>query len=276
MRNFSADKCISSFFKTIYIAGIVALPVGIGLYVSVRNGKLGGVELYRSGYICGKEPPTREDIAARGNISTCLDIRMSPGSSFSSLCLQAGGLDKPAVWCNEEDEYYPYYLCWSPCDKCGTAWRIFDSIDNDQSWYKRLTSAQSNSTALPPEDEWLYWSDYSSEWLDIDMNITSCSTLEAAANSSWDTIPSSCFSDAIYVGVNPWSNAASSLLIIGGIFWFLTLFCGCLKCINPRHCPLNRFPDKDDDSRDDYGHITICCGYLLCTYRVGEQEVAAD
>ena len=237
----------------------------------------------------------------------CISVENSheydPMNQFSPLCLQASGLvDKPAVWCNDGRPYktvyygkggvtyagyayantgskshvsygYGAYLWWSTCDKCGTGWRIFKTMDDDQSWYKRLTSAQPNNTDLPPEDEWLYWSDYSSEWSDIDMNITSCSTLEAAAkNSSWDTIPSSCFSDAIYVGVNPWSNAALPLLLIGGIFWFFTLFCGCLKCINPRLCPLNRFPDKDDD----YGHITICCGYLVCEYRVGEQEVAAD
>lgn len=230
MRNFSADKCISSFFKTIYIAGIVALPVGIGLYVSVRNGKLGGVELYRSGYICGKEPPTREDIAARGNISTCLDIIMSPGSSFSPLCLQAGGLDKPAVWCNEEDEYYPYYLWWSPCDKCGTAWRIFDSIDNDQSWYKRPTSPQPNTTEMPPIDGWLRWLTSRQEWDSVaSVYIDTCynmSLASEATNISEDTtydIPSSCFSDKIHVGMNPWHTAGLVLLLIGAFVWGVTL-----------------------------------------------------
>eukprot|EP00573_Skeletonema_grethae_P005134 CAMPEP_0201696990 /NCGR_PEP_ID=MMETSP0578-20130828/8987_1 /ASSEMBLY_ACC=CAM_ASM_000663 /TAXON_ID=267565 /ORGANISM="Skeletonema grethea, Strain CCMP 1804" /LENGTH=260 /DNA_ID=CAMNT_0048183039 /DNA_START=156 /DNA_END=935 /DNA_ORIENTATION=- len=237
MRNFPAELCMSCMILLIYIAGLVALPVGIGIFVSVKNGKLGGERLYRSGYICGKEPPTREDIAARGNISTCLDVLMSGsfGRSFSSLCLQAGGLDKPAVWCNEEDEYYSsYYLWWSPCDKCGTAWRIFDSIDNDQSWYKRPTSPQPNNTELPPTDGWLGWQASRQEWESVSsVYIDTCynmSLVSEATNISEDTrydIPSSCFSDEIFVGKNPWHNAGLALLVIGGIFWGCTLLSFC-------------------------------------------------
>ena len=58
---------IGYFFIGIFIAALVALPVGIGIFVSYNNGKLGEHELHRSGYICGTEPPTKEEIAARND-----------------------------------------------------------------------------------------------------------------------------------------------------------------------------------------------------------------
>lgn len=135
---------IEYFFIGIYIAALVALPVGIGIFVSYNNGKLGEHELYRSGYICGTKPPTKEEIAARNDIPTCLNIKgiRRFGVGTTTICLQASGLDKPAIWCNEAESSVNswderikrhYFLWWSPCNKCGTAWRIFDEIDNDQS-----------------------------------------------------------------------------------------------------------------------------------------------
>ncbi len=247
----------------VYIASFVALPVGIGLYVGTSNGKLGGVNVnaYRSGYICGKEPPTREDIAARGNISTCLDVQDLLWYG-KNLCLQAGGLDKPAVWCNEEDDSFrSHYLWWSPCDKCGTgtAWRIFTSIDNDndQSWYKRPTSPQPNKTDSPPDDGWLRWESSHNEWFEFDddaVNITTCSMilpeLEAtnisiSEGARYD-IPSSCFSDRIsFIQQNPWNRAGYILLWIGGICWWITF------------CTITFPPDGEDEDGGSKFHLII-------------------
>ena len=235
---------IGYFFIGIYIAALVALPVGIGIFVSYNNGKLGENTSYRSGYICGTEPPTKEEIAARNDIPTRLYVTNMEGYSFTNkpLCLQAGKLDEPAVWCNE---VRPLFLWWSPCNKCGTAWRIFDEIDNDQSWYKMPTSSQPNNSAVPPQDGWLHWRQQDEEWEDSNMIIGSTNVLgyyneedvntpyynEEDINTNNDNnntrhdIPDSCYSDDIYIGLNlnPWYRAGTILLTIGGIFWGLTL-----------------------------------------------------
>ena len=235
---------IGYFFIGIFIAALVALPVGIGIFVSYNNGKLGEHELHRSGYICGTEPPTKEEIAARNNIPTCLYVTHMGRYPFANrtdyklgpLCLQSGKLDKPAVWCNE---VRPLFLWWSPCNKCGTAWRIFDEIDNDQSWYKRPTSSQPNNSAVPPQDGWLRWDQGNEEWMTRnDLVLNSCpseANISAANvnNTSYDyDIPASCFSDNIYIGVNPWSKAGLPLLIVGTICWY-GILCSFLQSICP-------------------------------------------
>lgn len=188
-REDKVDSACAYFFRGIYVAAIIALPLGIGIYASANNGKLGEYNIYRSGYICGTEPPTREDIFARSGIPTCLDIK-SIGNQYINdpFCLQAGGLDKPAVWCSEKGPYLTddgdqdkVYLWWSPCDKCGTAWRIFKTKDDDQSWYKRPTSPQPNNAAIPSKDGWLYWTGL--RWREtITMGITTCSSNNEDAN----------------------------------------------------------------------------------------------
>ena len=223
------DVCnlIVYFLVVIYIAALVCLPVGIGIFVSYKNGKFGEYDIYRSGYLCGAQPPTAEDIAARNDIPTCLKFKDNRGP----LCLQAGKLDKPAVWCNEGG--YKRFLWWSPCSKCGTAWRIFKEMDNDQSWYKRLTSPQPNNSAVPPEDGWLEWDQYNEEWEDFNTSISTCSSWGAGYyneedvndnnNSTHYAIPNSCYSKRIYVGINPWYRAGKIMLIIGCIFWGIPL-----------------------------------------------------
>ena len=76
------------------IAALIALPVGTGIYVSSNKGKF--PDEYRSGYICGAEPPTQKDFTAR-DIPICLNMRTDVAERTSTYCIQAGGLDKPAV-----------------------------------------------------------------------------------------------------------------------------------------------------------------------------------
>lgn len=69
------------------------------------------------------------------------------------------------------------------------------------------------------------------------MSIASCpseanNSAANVNNTSYD-IPASCFSDNIYIGINPWSKAGLPLLIVGATFWFCSLYGFLLsKCPN--------------------------------------------
>jgi len=158
----TSDNRTMANFKRIGIIAVTlagVLPLLTGIIIMVRiNGE------FRSGYICGEEPPTQEDLAARGSaVPICLDPVYNSSLEYGSIedvpfCLQAGDLDKPPVWCSQSYEFKAV-LWWSPCDKCGTAWRIYDTQDDDQSWYKQptTTSLQPNSSTSPSADGWLKW-----------------------------------------------------------------------------------------------------------------------
>jgi len=218
----------------LFVAALIALPVGIGLLVGSNNGKF--PDTYRSGYVCGIDPPSVEDYIARGNISTCINMQSSKWrSGITNNCLQAGGLDRPAVWCNQQ--YKPNeYVWWSPCNKCGTAWRIYNTQDNDQSWFKRPTSSQPNVSAMPEEDGWLAWDRYDEKWRETSMTISSCSSLSdgyyeedegnnnftlssSSTGSNEYNIQSACYSDEILVKTNKASSAAAPLLFLGLVAW---------------------------------------------------------
>ena len=239
-----ASKICGWVVIALFVGALIALPIGIGLLVGSNNGKF--PDTYRSGYVCGLQPPSVEDYIARGNISTCINMQSSKWrSGITNNCLQAGNLDKPAVWCNQQ--YKPNeYVWWSPCNKCGTAWRVYNAQDNDKSWFKRPTSSQPNVSAMPEEDGWLAWDRYDEKWRETTMTISSCSSSdgyyyedEGTANnftlSSSSTgsnneynIPSACYSDEILVKTNKAYSASLPLIIIGSIAW-----CGFLQALIP-------------------------------------------
>mmetsp|Transcript_38092 Transcript_38092/g.77788 ORF Transcript_38092/g.77788 Transcript_38092/m.77788 type:complete len:298 (+) Transcript_38092:71-964(+) len=240
----SRSKFVMFFYRGLFITSVIATITFSQLQTKTK------VHHTRSGYICGAEPPTQEEIAARSAIPICLNINTGNTTSYSydqfqlsnrPLCLQAGALDKPAVWCTNAITTglrYPspvtwpsIFLWWSTCDKCGTAWRIFRTQDNDESWYKRPTSPQPDSSVIPSEDGWLEWvredgwldSDYTGpdpEWKDtsISISISECysdSGTDGGTNSTTNyTIPSACYSDKIYAGTNPQYNTAFNILLM--------------------------------------------------------------
>ena len=222
LRRWGATQFIHAAIIVLFIAAFLALPVGLGILASSNKGRF--PDEYRNGYICGAEPPTQEEFTARSNVPVCLNMLDKMRPIYGPLCLQAGGLDKPAVWCNQKLEEV---LWWSPCDKCGTAWRIFETQDNDQSWYKQPTSPQPNSSTIPLEDGWLKWrGDY---WEGASLSISSCSSNEDEGtnfrtNGTNYDIPPACYSDEIFVQTNPLNSAGLPLVIIGAIAWY----CVCL------------------------------------------------
>ena len=241
-------------FQVFVVVSLLIFPIGICmlLIASVRYAKSGGgrkfFASYRSGYICGAKPPTQEDFVARSAVPICLNLNINAGKetrygdyvSNRPLCLQAGGLDKPAVWCTEELhtaelELPPLFLWWSPCDKCGTAWRIYDTQDNDESIFKRPTSPQPNRSAIPLEDGWLEWEKENKSWKKaLSVSISECysdggySGTEDGTNSTTDyTIPPACYSDDIYTSGIPVAVLALLLLVIG---FGCILFICCDEC----------------------------------------------
>mmetsp|Transcript_11767 Transcript_11767/g.20119 ORF Transcript_11767/g.20119 Transcript_11767/m.20119 type:complete len:295 (-) Transcript_11767:7-891(-) len=259
----SRSKFVMFFYRGLFITSVIATTTfGIGMLMGNTS-----ADIYtRSGYICGVEPPTQEEIAARSAIPMCLNINTGNTTSYSydqfqlsnrPLCLRAGELDKPAVWCTDAITTglrYPsptvwpsIFLWWSPCDKCGTAWRIFDSQDNDKSWFKRPTSPQPNSSVIPSEDGWLEWvredgwldSDYTGpdpEWKDtsISISISECysdSGTDGGTNSTTNyTIPSACYSDKIYAGRNlPYGYVLEfviMVMVVSPCTWLMCVYKG--------------------------------------------------
>jgi len=225
----SRSKFVIFFYSGLFITSVIATITFWQLQTKMHT---------RSGYICGAEPPTQEEIAARSAIPICLNINTNTGNTTSyadsqyqivrPLCLQAGELDKPAVWCTMATTsglQYPtvwpsIYLWWSPCDKCGTAWRIFRTQDNDESWYKRPMSPQPDSSDIPLEDGWLEW-DYP-DWKNTSISISECYSdfghgdtdgTNSATTTNY-TIPSACYSDKIAAGTNPQYNTAFIILLV--------------------------------------------------------------
>ena len=126
------------------------------------------------------------DAATDGTIPVCLKI--SPGGVSTrpgrvpsrALCLL--GATKPAsppVYCyNDPEASNPnMYLWWSPCEKCGTAWRLFEERDDDQSWYKLPAYPKPLGDELPSDDGWLGWT--GDAWTSTSMSITPCEQPQA-------------------------------------------------------------------------------------------------
>ena len=117
-------------------------------------------------WACQGSKPTQEYVEQRGNITTCLKIKPGVDSDvpnpkpFRALCLLGmEDLELPPVYCYQDAEMAldSYYFWWSPCTKCGTAWRLFLDRDDSQSYYKLPTSS-ADSSELPGEEGLLGWS----------------------------------------------------------------------------------------------------------------------
>ena len=241
------------FWPLLYFAALASFPIGIWMLFRARDSESaittndGGrsgyfFSSYRSGYICGTEPPTQEELVARSAVPMCLNLtinaenRTGYGDYVSNrpLCLQAGALDEPAVWCTESElRLRPIFLWWSPCNKCGTAWRIFDEQDNDKSFFKRPTFPQPSSSAVPLEDGWLEWDWAYASWKNTtSISISECSSGDGGysfgAEDDTYTIPPACYSDTIYTGNNPVTVAGLALLVFGCCFFLLVMGIICL------------------------------------------------
>lgn len=170
------------------IVGVGMLVVGIILLVVAV--------MHETVYICGGEPPSPEGLKQYynkdNNLPVCLtansysrELRVADLTRKPALCLAKPITpNDPPVWCQDQHRqvYKHVFLYWSPCEKCGTAWRIHDERINDKSMYKLpaerpgdgdTPSSSSSSSLVPPSsDEWLFWD--RTEWKNTTVSFTPC------------------------------------------------------------------------------------------------------
>jgi hypothetical protein len=159
-------------------------------------------------WACNNDPPSLDYIEARSNVPVCLTIRPAQPSTFPpvperSLCLSGSDdLALPPSWCYTDNRFdqETYYLYWSPCETCGTAWRLFQDREDDESWYKLPESPMPSYSDVPlsmgdsasGSSSWTRWT--GNEWDAVDMIIEPCidtAVLPAQCFISETQIPSS-------------------------------------------------------------------------------------
>ena len=139
-----------------------------------------------TGWACGGSPPALLEENPE-DVPLCLVVEsisaIHPERLPSRpLCLSSTeDASMPLAWCYDfdGDAYsFSYHLWWSPCDKCGTAWRLFHTRMDDESWYKLPEPSQPGSFEFPSgESDWLEWN--GDHWSDsIELNIRPCSDQE--------------------------------------------------------------------------------------------------
>jgi len=195
------------------ILGVLYLGGAIGLIVW-------GFDEKRStswGYVCGS-PPTPEDVL-NNTLPVCIEVKMDHSESFPPrpqrpLCLQGGRKNNdPPVWCYRnvegtnfdydvgDDNYWLYWSSWQDCG--GTAWRMYNERDQDNSWFKTF----SEPTRMPPTGQdagWLRWSSFgeTGNWVDVVVDTVECDDKNASATSSLRgsnvySLPVQCFGEIV-------------------------------------------------------------------------------
>ena len=155
-------------------------------------------------YACGSQAPSQQDLDETG-LPICLIVEYSNDSSSTyeqarrPLCLAKpqSTQTEPPVYCyedvkeNVQNDLSPsYFLWWSPCERCGTAWRMSHEKKDDESYYKLPASRPETTTTLPPRSssEWLYWTE-DDAWESVTVSFTECDS--AGGNAT--TIPNLCY-----------------------------------------------------------------------------------
>lgn len=165
-------------------------------------------------WACHGRLPSQSQISSNNNVPLCLKVTTTGPNAVApvasrSLCLASTAIrddgddytnpsldsnSRTPLWCynrvRDLTDACSQYLYWSPCQKCGTAWRIFDIVDDDESYYKLPTpdydgeewkfpedlshflSNPSASTAT--NDDWLGWNDRKNHWRNVTMKIEPC------------------------------------------------------------------------------------------------------
>lgn len=148
--------------------------------------------IHPSRYVCGSQPPSPQEIQARG-APVCLTTSTQPGA----LCLEAG-LDpnEPSIWCQENlaksSSSQSYYLWWWTSDE--GSWRMSKDFKtwNDPMAYIAREPKQPQPHQAPLNSTWLLYniSDYQWSAVDNEIIISECN-LEDGMNE--DGIPNACF-----------------------------------------------------------------------------------
>jgi len=152
------------------------------------------------------------------------------------LCLRGGEPNGRPVWCYENVKDTDlncgdndcgsnnFWLWWSPCEDCGgTAWRLYNKRDDDESWYKML----SKETSFPPsgEDvEWLLWNAYGDQgqWENTTLSIQSCDDEQQQQQQSTNfTISTECYDE-----IEAESATEKALFLVGVLLLVIPAFLG--------------------------------------------------
>ena len=140
-------------------------------------------------WLCGSAPDL--NYVRYRNLPSCLRVEpVVSGGPYRTpdrpLCMHGGeSLSDPPVWCYaDQSAYYSsYYLWWSPCTKCGTAWRMDEERDDDKSQFKSPADRPGASDMPPTGYDWLRWAG-SSWYNDVDVVIYECEPEECWVSSS--------------------------------------------------------------------------------------------
>eukprot|EP00977_Amphora_coffeiformis_P020592 scaffold8374_cov175-Amphora_coffeaeformis.AAC.31 len=175
--------CRMSKRMTMIVLGCMVVFLGLG-------GAGAGFSQVNDGvYACGSQAPSQRDLDETG-LPICLNVEYSNDSSSTyeqarrPLCLAKppSTSNEPPVYCYEDikenvvDDISPsYFLWWSPCESCGTAWRMSYDKKDDESYYKLPASRPETTTTLPPlsSSEWLYWTE-DDAWESATVTFTEC------------------------------------------------------------------------------------------------------
>lgn len=210
---------------------LVALVLFIAM--TMTGFALGSVT--QDAYVCGSQAPTQQELESTG-LPSCVSVSILSGGALPHtvpnrpLCLAKPSQDgQPPKWCyedvvpDEDDEDAPenYYLWWSPCQKCGTAWRMFREKKDDESWFKLPTETKPGSTAAPPSsDAWGRW--WAGEWKNVTVSFTECDASSSSSGTSF-VLPDECFREE-----DKYEHVGKALRVVGiaGIaLCFLIVFC---------------------------------------------------
>ena len=215
--------------KSLTIAAIFFLVIGAIFLI------MGRFLVRPTGYVCGNEAPSVDEIASRG-APACL----MTSTSKAPLCLKAGeDPTSPPVWCHTlmplygDSESQNWYLWWSPCSDCSdSAWRMYEKIDDSKSRYKSLEPTPPQPSDRPysyrgyaDEEPWLKRDYRGKVWYNVEMSIEEC-----PGDVNENGIPSACFApkEVLWVGVTGAVLLAIPVLPV----FFYSLFVCTKRCIN--------------------------------------------
>lgn len=249
----------------------------------------------QTSFLCLKVTPTGPNalapIPTRALCLASTAMAADDGDEYNSQLLDPNVNPRTPLWCynrvTDITNACSQYLYWSPCQKCGTAWRMFDFVDNDQSYYKFLTpdydgegwkfpttltnaSRNDNAWAGTTTEAWLGWDDRKNLWRNVTMTITPCEDPMKEclvpstgadvtgdnfnANIDQDMYTEYCM-DSAFLNSNMSSNDDGSGGISTGIIVLIALAIG--ACLGAAFCWFNdcTLKGREGGSADRGGHV---------------------
>ena len=200
--------------------------------------RLLGMKLIRTHveYVCGGLSPSRSELEARefqALNGTTLPICLHVSVREDVMCLRSGDpVDQPPVYCQtnvgefEGDESGYWYLWFSNCTVCGTAWRMFDTMTEENKSSLKLPTPDVDTGEAPlGTKSWLAWDSNVGDWRlqEEILSIEECDETNGGDEERF-FIPSACYVEK--VSVSHWKTASNTAFGIA----IALLICCCCKC----------------------------------------------